>query len=71
MMNKIPTTKEIRLSQTDRFIIGFKELANECGLKNIIYNKFGVKDYIFDDGTTLYWRNLFEEIGFDMPDHKQ
>lgn len=64
----IPTTKEVKLSQADRFIIGFKDLVNECGLTNIIYNQFGIKDYIFEDGSNLHWRKLFTDIGFDLPD---
>ncbi len=51
---EIPKTATIKLSQARRFCIGLAELAKECGMSSISYNKMGmIITYTFDDGSSV------------------
>lgn len=51
---EIPKKAIIDLSQARRFCIGLKQLADECGMSSITYNKMGmIITYTFDDGSSV------------------
>lgn len=51
---EIPTKEIVNLSQARRFCIGLKQLADECGMSSITYNKMGmIITYTFDDGSSV------------------
>jgi hypothetical protein len=51
---EIPKEARINLSQARRFCIGLQQLAEECGMSSITYNKMGmIITYTFDDGSSV------------------
>lgn len=53
---EIPQIK--KMCQAERFAVGLKLLAEECGMTSIEYNKLGmIISYEFDDGSSIgSWR---------------
>lgn len=49
----IPKKATIELSQAERFCIGLKQLAKECGMSAVSYNALGVISYEFEDGSKV------------------
>lgn len=59
----IPKTKTVKLSQAERFIIGLREIANECGMSGVDYNALGIIKLYFNDGSSVGELRLFREAG--------
>ena len=57
----IPTTRT--LCDAERFCIGLKMLAEECNMGSIEYNGFGIKKFIFEDGSTVGGMRAFMDAG--------
>lgn len=48
---EIPQIK--KMCQAERFTVGLRMLAEECGMSSIRYSKMGVISYEFDDGSSV------------------
>lgn len=61
---EIPKTATIKLSQARRFCIGLADLAKECGMSSIKYNKIGIIiSYQFEDGSSVGSARAHQEAG--------
>ena len=58
---QIPTTRT--LCDAERFCIGLKMLAEECNMESVEYMGFGIKKFIFEDGSTVGGMRAFMDAG--------
>lgn len=58
---QIPTTRT--LCDAERFCIGLKMLAEECHLDQITYNLFGIRKFVFGDGSSMGGMRAFMDAG--------
>ena len=61
---EIPKKEIVDLCQARRFCIGLKQLAEECGMSSVTYNKMGmIITYTFNDGSSVGSFRAHREAG--------
>lgn len=51
------------LSQSERFCIGLRQLAEECGMSSTDRNGLGMLKFYFDDGSKIGCLQAFYDAG--------
>lgn len=59
----IPTTKTVTLCDAERFCEGLKQLAIECNMDSLVYDKIGIISYNFKDGSHVGATRAWKEAG--------
>ena len=60
---EIPKTQMLNLSQSERFCLGLKMIADECELERIEYNMLGVQTLHFADGSSVGGLRIYFDAG--------
>jgi len=61
---EIPEYETKKLSDAERFVIGFKQLISETNLSQVRGCKLGPSQFMFKDGTYFGVNWLLKKVGF-------
>lgn len=59
----IPQTTTRELSDSERFIVGLRKLAEVCNLQSTVYTPLGINTIKFQDGSSIGCLRLFIDAG--------
>jgi len=59
----IPQTTTRELSDSERFTVGLRKLAEVCNLESTVYTQLGIRTINFQDGSSIGCLRLFIDAG--------
>ena len=61
---EIPDTKLIKLCDAEKFVDALRIIGDKCGVKSVTYNKLGIVEFEFNDGSSIGGLRAFIDSGY-------